>query len=457
MVEMKADNFAPDDLDSHFESNSMPFAIWRQKHKDLWLAASLYAFATFVFCICSPRSLWTAHTTYNHFAWLAEALVHGRLSLAGPPPIYAGGNDFARFENHWFVVFPPFPALLLIPLAALTRHVDDIRDGAFFLMIAGLAPVGILVALQRLRHSGASAISEKTALSLSVLFAFGTVYFFTSVQGTVWYAAHVVATVAMTFFIAGAIEARHPIWAGLALSAVVATRTHLGLVGVFFLLEALRVGRASVRSERGMGWPQVARRLLLFLLPCTITVVGLLIYNWARFHDPFEVGYRYLQIAWQPRIAKWGMFSYHFLGRNLGIVLASLPYVNTGEHFPRFQINAHGLALWITSPFYIWLLWPKLRSPIHGACYVALVVAAIPSLLYQNSGWIQFGQRFSNDYSPWLFILFAIGFDRFGRFFKVAAALAVAVNLFGALTFQRDGWNAYYFIEGTQKVIYQPD
>jgi len=434
----------------------MSFANWKTRHRDLWLATALYAFITLVFCCCASPQIWTHHTAYNHFAWLADALLHGRLSLDGQPPAYAGGNDFANFENRWYVVFPPVPAILALPFVALNRHVDNFRDGVFFLFLAGLAPVGLFIALQRLRRTGAAVITESAALFLTALFAFGTVYFFTAVQGTVWFAAHVVAAAATTFFIAASIEAKYPLLAGLALSVAIGTRTHLAFAGIFFLLEAYRVkrGRNSRNTPVLAAW---AYSVVPFALPCAMTVAGLLYYNWARFHDPFEVGYRYLQIAWQPRIAKWGMFNYHYLARNLGIVLTNLPYFNPGEHSPKFQISAHGLALWITSPFYVWLLWPRRRSPIHVSCYVALIATAIPSLLYQNSGWVQFGQRFSNDYAPWLFVLLAIGFERFGRYFKLAAGVGIALNLFGALTFQREGWNAYYYIEGTQKVIYQPD
>jgi len=434
----------------------MSFAHWKARYRDLWLAAALYAFITLVLCCCASPQIWTHHTAYNHFAWLADAFLHGRLSLDGKPPAYAGGNDFASFENRWYVVFPPAPAIFVLPFVALSGRADDFRDGVFFLFLAGLAPVGLFITLQRLRRTGAAVITESAALFLSALFAFGTVYFFTAVQGTVWFAAHVVSAAATTFFIAASIGAKYPFFAGVALSVALGTRTHLAFVGIFFLLEAYRVkrGRTSRNAPMLAEW---ARCVVPFALPCVVTVAGLLYYNWARFHDPFEVGYRYLQIAWQPRIAKWGMFNYHYLARNLGIVFTNLPYFNPGEYSPKFQLNAHGLALWITSPFYVWLLWPRRRSPIHAACYVALLAAAIPSLFYQNSGWVQFGQRFSNDYAPWLFVLLAIGFERFGRFFKWAAAVGIAVNLFGALTFQREGWNAYYFIEGTQKVIYQPD
>ena len=88
------------------------------------------------------------------------------------------------------------------------------------------------------------------------------------------------------------------------------------------------------------------------------------------------------------------------------------------------------------------------------------ISAALPAfldLLYQNSGWRQFGYRFSNDYAVLLFVLLAIGDRSVGWLFRVAAAWSVAWNLFGAMTFDRRDFERYYFREGTQTVLYQPD
>ena len=73
----------------------------------------------------------------------------------------------------------------------------------------------------------------------------------------------------------------------------------------------------------------------------------------------------------------------------------------------------------------------------------SLAVTVAPSssrwtLLYQNSGWLQFGYRFSNDYAVFLFAMLAIGGSRFGKlFYALRAAGASRVNTFGALTFDR--------------------
>src|SRR5262245_42567750 len=73
----------------------------------------------------------TVHTDFNHYAHLADAWLHGRQNLAGGPPGYAQGNDFASFEGKWFVSFPPFPAILMLPLVWVAGSPENFRDGQF--------------------------------------------------------------------------------------------------------------------------------------------------------------------------------------------------------------------------------------------------------------------------------------------------------------------------------------
>src|SRR5690606_27981 len=134
--------------------------------------------------------------------------------------------------------------------------------------------------------------------------------------------------------------------------------------------------------------------------------------NHARFHtwDPSAFGHEHLQVGWKTRIDRWGLFSVHFLPRNLSVMLASLPWKPLGgDHVPlealgmtfqvpRWVISGHGLALWFTTPVYLWLVRPKKIDFLYGAALVAVAGPLVMNLLYQNSGWFQFGYRFSNDY-----------------------------------------------------------
>ena len=50
-------------------------------------------------------------------------------------------------------------------------------------------------------------------------------------------------------------------------------------------------------------------------------------HNYARFENPFEFGHEFLNIAWKERIERWGLFNYHFLSRNLAGALVLLPRI----------------------------------------------------------------------------------------------------------------------------------
>ncbi|HEX2874212.1 MAG TPA: hypothetical protein VHP33_23320 [Polyangiaceae bacterium] len=425
----------------------------------LVLALAIYSGVTLLLMACAAPDVLREHTPYNHFALLAEAWLKGRLDLGGPPPDYARGNDFASYQGRWFVVFPAFPSVLLLPLVALAGHAEAVVDGRFFLLLAGLAPAVLFLVLEKLSRSGESKRGEVENLLLSCLFCFGSVYFFCSVQGTVWFAAHTVGAVLLMLYLLCALGAERPLLAGLCLALGFATRAPLIFAAPLFVFEALRA--TKLPEPRGAGLVQryalgrLLVMLLLFALPIA-AVLGLgFWHNAARFGDPFETGYRHLSVVWAARIAKWGLFDYHYLARNLGVMLTSLPW------FPAqggaLQINAHGLALWVTTPMYLWLFLAKRWSTLARALLLTTLLVALPTLFYQNTGWVQFGYRFSNDYAPFLFVLLALVGPTLRGSFMLASALAVVVNFFGALTFNRPEHSKFYVIERTQQVLYQPD
>jgi hypothetical protein len=425
----------------------------------LLLALAIYVGVTLSLLACAAPSLLREHTPYNHFALLAEAWLKGRLDLGGAPPDYARGNDFAAFHGKWFVVFPVFPSVLLVPLVALAGQAEAVADGRFFLLLAGLAPAVLFLAFEKLRLAGESPRSELSNLVLSSLFCFGSVYFFCSLQGTVWFAAHTVAAVLTALYLLFALQAERPLLAGVCLALAFATRTPLLFAAPLFVFEALRATRLETPRGRGLvqGYAvgRLVRLLLVFALPLALVLAFGLWHNAARFDDPFEPGYRYLSIAWAGRIAKWGLFDYHYLARNLGVMLTSLPWLPAQGG--AVQINAHGLALWVTTPMYLWLLVAKRWSALARALLWTVALVALPTLFYQNTGWIQFGYRFSNDYAPFLFMLLAIVGPTLRGTFMLASAIAVIVNFFGALTFGRSEHAKFYVIEPTQKILYQPD
>lgn len=435
------------------------------RSRRLVVALAVYVVATAVYFGCARRERLVEHTPFNHYALLADAWLHHRLDLGHAPPAYTQNNDFAELHGKWFVSFPWFPAVLLLPVVKFAGSPENVRDGQFFLWLAGLAPAVLFLALEKLRRTDRGGRSEVVNLLLTALFAFGTVYFFTAEQGTVWFAAHVVGSALACLYLLFALDAERPVLAGLALGLAYVTRPDLLLACILFGMEALRTssrgelpssGTALERVRavlRDLDFAKLAAKVALFSLPI-VAVLGIEAWhNYARFGTVREVGHTLLTVGWRGRIERWGLFSYHYLPRNLGIVLANLPYLNQVPH--RVQINTHGLALWVTTPAYLWLLWPRRTGWLYGSLAASAGAVFLMLLCYQNSGWLQFGYRFSNDFAPFLIAMLAVGGFRFGKLFWTAAVWAVAVNAFGAVTFDRD--ERFYYTDASQRTIFQPD
>lgn len=406
-----------------------------------------------------------APSPYNHFVHLAQSFLHGQLSVVGNRP--PGNNDWALYNGTWFVSFPPFPALVILPAVAIWG--TDTPDPLFWALLAGLAPALLYVCLRRLSERGDSARTGRDNLLLTALFAFGSVYFFTAVQGSVWFAAHVVTSILLLLYVLASLDAAHPVLSGLCLGLGFMTRPPTLLWSLLFAAESLARYRkpqpvTAIAPEqhplrialdyiRGADARRVLRSWAWFALPLLLVAGVQLWLNAARFDDPLSFGHEYLQIRWRSRIERWGLFHYHYFSKNLAVYLASLPWLLNAA--PYVVISRHGLALWFTTPNLLWTLWPRRASVRIVGLYAVALATAILNLCYQNSGWIQFGYRFALDYMPALMLLLALGGRRFGPGFYLCFAAAVVINSFGALTFDRIG--RFYDNDLTQNRVFQPD
>ncbi|MFW2389338.1 MAG: hypothetical protein ACN4G0_13445, partial [Polyangiales bacterium] len=325
-------------------------------------------------------------------------------------------------------------------------------DALFWTLFAGLGPMFLFLVLRFLREAGRSERSVRDDLLITVLFAVGSVYYFVAVQGTVWFAAHVAAASFVCLYLLFAFGARRPSLAGLCLGLAFLCRPATLLLAPFFLIEAWSSRRAATEGDTQSKQPLFGT-LSMFALPLLLILSVAMWHNSVRFDDPFEFGHSFLQVRWRARIETWGLFSTHYLPRNLTVFFLSLPWLL--ESSPFVRVSRHGLALWFTSPFLLWGVWPRRLDATVVALWAAVLPTALCTLLYQNTGWMQFGPRFSLDYLPLLFVLLALSGRRFGSAFLACAIFAIAVNGFGAATFDR--FLEFYDDDPTQQVIFQPD
>jgi hypothetical protein len=421
------------------------------------------------------------HSAYNHFVYLADGWLHGRLSLAGEPPnendwakvdvltlrdgrtvrgTYGGrggaadrfyplrgatftvpATDIVARRDIRYVSFPPFPAVLMLPFVAVAGL--RFNDVLFTALWAALNPVLLFGLLRSLHGRGLTRRSAIDDLWLTVMFGVGSVYYYCAVVGQVWFTAHMVAVTTVIGFAWAAIDARRPALAGLFIGLGLATRPPgLGLMAVLFLWEAMHVsgvivahdGRWRLRmTSRTVA--VLARKLLAFTWPLAIVLAVLCVHNALRFANPLEFGHRYLNVQWQERIQRFGLLNYHFLSRNLTAALLLLPRILT--RWPFIKISQHGMSLLVTTPGLAYTVAPAERSRLTLPLWLTILATALPSLLYQNSGYVQLGYRFSLDYMVFFVMLIAVRNRPLSRLFKGLVLVSIPINLFLAIVFDR--------------------
>lgn len=424
----------------------MPARAWAAEHRvELVLfAASFFLLAAF----SSQRFL--RQSAAPHFIYQAKAWLDGRLDL--DPRVLPNLEDWAcvrgqggrkaRCEgpvlpsDRWYVSFPPFPALAMVPFVAL--HGYQFNDTSFGILVGALAIALFYSLLRLLSATGESSRAQAENPWVALALGFGTVFFYCAIRGEVWFTAEVMGVALTCLYVRSAIGARRPLLAGLIFSMAALTRTPLVFAGVFFLLECLCPGpgdRWAQLKKALADDKEPLRKLALFALGAAPLGIAAAAYNQVRFGSLTEFGHRFLyNNRVNADIDRYGLFNVHYLARNLDAAFLKLPELSL--HPLRLDYDPRGLSLLLTLPLIALLLVPKERPRLHWPLWITVAVCALPGLFYQNTGYMQFGFRFSLDYTPYLLLLFAIGgWSLKNRWAIAAVALGVLVNFWGAIAF----------------------
>ena len=402
---------------------------WLRAHRTEVL---LFLFSLAVLCAFSGRRLFH-QSDAPHFVYQAKAWLEGQLHLPVDPP---NQEDWAKVGDRFYVSFPPFPAVVMLPFVALWGY--QFIDTFFTCVFGALNVLLVFLLLRRFARAGDLPRTEREDLFLALYFGFGTVHFYMAIRGEVWFTAQTMGVTLACLYLMAAHRARHPFLAGLALAFGAITRTPLAFAFVYFLFELLAPDGHFDRDVLGSRRGEVLRRGLTFAAP-VVVVAGLMMWmNAVRFGNPLEFGHSHL---WNNRVNAWvkdyGLFHPRYLEQNLRAAFIALPKIET--HPLRISFDGHGMSVFLTTPLLALLLWPRLRPRLHRALWITVACVAAPALFYQNDGYFQFGYRFSLDWMPFLFLLLAMGGRPMGRTFHALGLAGVAMGLWGALAF-KGGW-----------------
>ncbi len=220
---------------------------------------------------------------------LADSFLHGKLYYINVP-YYTHDMNFVN--GLWYQPRPPFPIILIMPFVAIWG-VHGFNINTFALILSALTAVIIYLIICRLKQSGWIKLNRSGAIWLTVLFEFGTVFWWLSIEGTSGFFCQLVTVLfsALAFLIV--LKRGSPWLAGICLAAAVMSRPN-----VFVLWPALVCITIQLKSEEGkVDWSKIFRWGVSSAVPGVLGAGLLLYYNFLRFGTFSDFGYGTLKGA----------------------------------------------------------------------------------------------------------------------------------------------------------------
>jgi len=351
----------------------------------------------------------------NHYVYLADAFLHGRLGVSD------GGINLQEIvprNGNFYVVYPPMPAVLLMPFVAAFGTGFD--ESLLSIMLASLCVSLTWLMLKKIGSNG------NKALWLTALLGFGTCLWFIASVGTSWYIAEVVAVLFLTSAILAALYKRSYVLVGLLLGFSALARLPVALAFPFFLF---------LIYERDNEWKPRLKQAALFFVGLAIPVSLYLLYNVARWGTVLDLGYGLIPGIQQDPFFQQGIFNIAYIPRHITAIFLQGPIFL--PNFPYIKPSWLGLGLFFTTPAFLLIF--NLKTQWHSklSLYSAIAILCIlpPIITHGTVGFTQFGYRFSLDFTPFLMLLTAKGMrENLGWPEKALIILSLLVNLWGVVS-----------------------
>ena len=361
-----------------------------------------------------------------YFNQLAEAFLQGRLFLAEP----ASTHDLTLYEGRWYVPFPPLPALLMAPWVAV-MGLSTLNTVFFAALFGALNVALIFFLLSGLAQRQWTQLGLGDNLWLTLLFGLGSVHWYMATLGSVWFVAQICTVTFVVLALWLAVAGRAPWLVGLALALAMLARPNVLLT--WPLLLGIAATQQTATGHR-LKWSPLLRWAMISAIPLALAAGALLLYNTARFGDPLDFGYLTENVADKlaPDLHRFGQFHLHYLPKNFWAMWLAGPQWDDEINF--WRPDPEGMSPLLTTPALIYLGRARQRSWLVIGGWSAFCLLLAPLLLYYNTGWWQFGYRFSLDFMAPVMVLLALAVrTRVTWSMRLLILVGVLVNLYGVL------------------------
>lgn len=357
----------------------------------------------------------SGNTPYNHFTLLADAFLKGKLYIEGNYPwLEKVPLDAHRF----YVANPPMPAILALPFVELFGK--NFPQQYIAHILAAFTVVVWFYISKNLTKSNTKAIF------ISLLVGFGNIFWFLASVGSVWYLGQVSAMFFISLSLYFLLSKNYLFLSGMFFGAAYLSRINLAVAIIFFMYFAYQAKKL--------------KGFFHFILGVTPFILTNFIYNYLRFGVIWDKGYILIPGLWDEPWYSKGLVNYHYILDHVKILFTSLPiFKNT---WPFLFPTWFGLAIWFTTPAFIYSLLAKVKSKLTVVSWLTISLIAFGVFMHGSTGFAQFGYRFAVDFYPFLFLLVCIYVKEKNLKWHHWTLLifSILINLWGVLWINKFDW-----------------
>lgn len=336
----------------------------------------------------------------NSYALVADSFLQGRAWVET-----CFDRDCVIRDGRTYVIFPPLPGVLVMPLVALLGiHATGFIAIAFVATLSGLALWSRI--LDRL------GLDPALRAWLIVALAFASPLYYVTLRGEgVWFFAQALAFPLVALAISASLS-RRLVLAGVALGAAFLCRQMSILYAPLLFLLALDPAEPVLRIDRG----RLASACKL-ALPIVAALGCYFAFNLWRFGAPLDTGYSSLAVpggVGNPRLDVHGVWSEVYIVFNIAYLLLQGFHAEFAgpDHVKMIGLDSSGTSILAASPWLLFLFFtPVKRVPV--ACGLLILGFATALLAYHSNGTTQYNtQRYTLDWMPAALVMLALGLKR---------------------------------------------
>ncbi len=453
MAESSARVAAMDNDKADSETDTQPYQVFRRGN--LRLCAALFVAAlAFFFALQKHFNINSFGVSANpHFIYQAKSFLEGKWNLDLPASMF----DIVRINGRNYIIYPPFPALLLLPFVAIFGL--NTSDILFTTVISALNLPLLYLLFEQVRANGFTRRTSRENLIIAVVLFFGSINVWLSLAGDMWFTASIVCLTCTLGALLLAFRRHYALSAVLLGCAFFCRPT--AIVGVPFLLFLIwqDAGRqrnvehfiGSLRA-RAPDWSSIPwRRAVPAILVLAAVFVLFVARNLAIFGSPLETGYDILIRQRYPWVTD-GPFCTCYVKSNIVANFFTFPRVTFfGPYGGAFDRHPHidmlnrslAISVFFTTPLFLFLFWRnRTFSLMRVMLWVVIAIVVIAVLLFHASGYAQFGARYLFEGYAYAFLLLALTDARVDWRFVALGLLGILFNYMGADQF----WTGHVFI-----------